>query len=99
MQVDFANIIVGFTLQLPTAERHAHCYIDTARTLNQHGQPNRSYTALLAPERQAPQEIRRPSVRAWTGHRPDAIQQLTISWIWHASWHLGIEFPTGLVVV
>ena len=50
--------------QLPTPERRARYCIDTARAWQQHNRPDRAYQALLAAERQAPEEICRSSVRA-----------------------------------
>ncbi|MFF5208824.1 hypothetical protein [Streptosporangium sp. NPDC000396] len=49
---------------LPTPERRARWCIDTARAWEQFGRRERVVTALLAAERAAPQEIRRPSVAA-----------------------------------
>ncbi|WP_344975087.1 hypothetical protein [Streptosporangium fragile] len=49
---------------LPTPERHARWCVDTARAWEQFGRRDRAVTALLAAERAAPQEIRRPSVSA-----------------------------------
>ena len=49
--------------QLPTSERQARFYLDTARAWEQHGRADRAFSALLAAEAWAPQEIRRPSVR------------------------------------
>lgn len=47
---------------LSTPERHARWCVDTARAWEQFGRRDRAVTALLAAERSAPQEIRRPSV-------------------------------------
>lgn len=47
---------------LPTPERHARYYIDTARAWDHHGRPDKAHQALCAAERHAPQELRRPSV-------------------------------------
>lgn len=49
---------------LPNTERHSRFCIDTARAWAQHDRPDRAYEALLAVERYAPEEIRRPSVQA-----------------------------------
>lgn len=48
---------------LPTTERQARYYIDVARAFDQWGKHDRCYTALLAAEKAAPQEVRRGSVR------------------------------------
>lgn len=50
--------------QLPTAERYARYCVDTSRAWRHHGRPDRACQALLVAERCAPQEVRRPSVRA-----------------------------------
>jgi hypothetical protein len=69
--------------QLPTPERHARFCIDTARAWHQHGRPDQAYRAILAAERQAPEEIRRSSVRTLItalaqgpGPRPYGLRQL-----------------------
>ena len=68
---------------LPTAERHARFCIDTARAWQQHGRPDQACRALLAAERQSPEEIRRPSVKALIttiiqapGTQPPGLRQL-----------------------
>ncbi|MBB4891567.1 DNA-binding XRE family transcriptional regulator [Streptomyces olivoverticillatus] len=50
----------------PTAERRARFWTDTARMWHQIGRPQQTYAALRAIEQQAPEEARRPSVRALT---------------------------------
>lgn len=52
--------------QLPTAERRARFYTDTARMWHRLDDPRRTYAALRGVEQQAPEEARRPSVRALT---------------------------------
>ncbi|WP_319680097.1 helix-turn-helix transcriptional regulator [Streptomyces sp. AK02-01A] len=52
--------------KFPTAERRARCFTDTARMWHQLGDHRRTYAALRSIERQAPEEARRPSVRALT---------------------------------
>lgn len=47
--------------QLGTPERYARYCIDTARAWEQHGRPDRATSALRAAEKQAPEELRRPS--------------------------------------
>lgn len=47
---------------LPTAERYARYCVDTARAWHSHGDRDRAVDALLAAERAAPEEVRRPSV-------------------------------------
>ena len=50
--------------QLPTAERRARYWCDTARAWHQYGDPSRTYQALVAAYREAPGEVRdRPSMR------------------------------------
>ena len=49
---------------LPNAERYARACVDTARAWHLHGDVERAYLALAAAESRAPQEVRRPSVRA-----------------------------------
>ncbi|WP_276314956.1 helix-turn-helix domain-containing protein [Streptomyces sp. WAC 06738] len=48
---------------LPTPERQARYYVDVARAFDQWGKPDRCYSALLAAEKAAPQEVRLGSVR------------------------------------
>lgn len=52
--------------QLPTAERRARYFTDTARMWHQIGDSRRAYTALRAVEREAPEEARRPAIQALT---------------------------------
>jgi DNA-binding XRE family transcriptional regulator len=47
--------------QLGTPERYARYCIDTARAWEQHGRLDRATQALRAAEKQAPEELRRPS--------------------------------------
>ena len=68
---------------LPTAERHARFCIDTARAWQQHGRPHQACQALLVAERQSPEEIQRPSVKALIttmiqapGTQPPGLRQL-----------------------
>ncbi|RKR88330.1 hypothetical protein BDK92_2641 [Micromonospora pisi] len=51
---------------LPNAERRARYCIDTARAWASHGKPDRAHQALRVAAQHAPQELRRPSVRALT---------------------------------
>ncbi|MFI8080073.1 hypothetical protein ACIF6L_04650 [Kitasatospora sp. NPDC086009] len=51
---------------LPTQERRARFYTDAARLWTALGDDGRTYAALQAMERVAPEELRRPSVRAIT---------------------------------
>ncbi|MFI7467449.1 multiprotein-bridging factor 1 family protein [Nonomuraea sp. NPDC049646] len=51
--------------QLPTSERYARYCIDTARAWDAFGDRDRAVDALLAAERAAPEEVRRPSVTAF----------------------------------
>ncbi|WKK24242.1 helix-turn-helix transcriptional regulator [Streptomyces olivoreticuli] len=50
----------------PTPERRARYFTDAARMWHQLGDHQRTYAALRAIEQQAPEEARRPSVRALT---------------------------------
>lgn len=50
--------------RLPVPERRAKFLIDTARAWHQHGCPGQAARALLAAERNAPEETRRPSFQA-----------------------------------
>ncbi|MFD0279511.1 XRE family transcriptional regulator [Kitasatospora sp. NPDC127111] len=52
--------------RLPTRERRARYFTDTARMWDALGEDQRTYEALLGMERVAPQEVRRPSVRTIT---------------------------------
>ncbi|MDT0310519.1 transcriptional regulator [Streptomyces sp. DSM 44917] len=52
--------------RLPTTERQARYLTDTARMWNHIGDPARTYAALRALERLAPEEARRPSLRLVT---------------------------------
>lgn len=68
---------------LPTPERRARFCIDTARAWQQHGRPDQAYQALLIAERQSPEEIQRPSVKALIttmihapGRQPSGLHQL-----------------------
>lgn len=70
---------------LTTPERHARWCVDTARAWEQFGRRDRAVTALLAAERTAPQEIRRPAVatlisgmRYGTGPVPSELHALAI---------------------
>lgn len=47
--------------RLETPERYARYCLDTARAWEQHGRPDRATQALRAAEKQAPEELRRPS--------------------------------------
>jgi transcriptional regulator with XRE-family HTH domain len=49
--------------RLPTPERRARYCLDVARTYRTLGKPDKAYQALLAAERYAPEDVRRPSVR------------------------------------
>ncbi|MGX8904677.1 helix-turn-helix domain-containing protein [Streptomyces netropsis] len=50
----------------PTAERRARYYTDTARMWHQLGNDTKTFAALRAVEHEAPEEARRPSVKALT---------------------------------
>lgn len=50
----------------PTAERRARYWTDTARMWHRLGEHHRTYAALRAMDQVAPEEARRPSVRALT---------------------------------
>jgi transcriptional regulator with XRE-family HTH domain len=52
--------------QLPTPERRARYYTDTARMWHQLGDPRRTFSALRGIEHNAPEEARRPAVRTLT---------------------------------
>ncbi|MEU1423119.1 helix-turn-helix transcriptional regulator [Kitasatospora sp. NPDC005751] len=52
--------------RLPTRERRARFHTDTARLWTALGDNRRTYEALQAMERVAPEELRRPSIRAVT---------------------------------
>ncbi|MEU5108442.1 helix-turn-helix transcriptional regulator [Streptomyces sp. NPDC021354] len=54
------------TMQLPTAERRARFWTDSARMWQAAGDPARAYQALRAVEHEAPEEVRRPALRALT---------------------------------
>lgn len=65
--------------RLPTAERRARYFTDTARMWDALGEDRHTYNALLAMERTAPEEVRRPSVRAITArlvHSPTRLPGL-----------------------
>ncbi|MEU6172931.1 helix-turn-helix transcriptional regulator [Streptantibioticus parmotrematis] len=51
---------------LPTPERRARAWTDTARMWHALGNDEQTYTALRHIEQEAPQEVRRPAVRALT---------------------------------
>jgi transcriptional regulator with XRE-family HTH domain len=51
---------------LPTAERRARLGTDTARMWQQLGDPKRTFAALRLVEQAAPEEVRRPALRAMT---------------------------------
>lgn len=50
---------------LPTAERHARFWIDTARAWEAFGRVDHAYGSLRAAERHAAEELHRPSVQAF----------------------------------
>jgi hypothetical protein len=52
--------------QLPTAERRARFFVDVSRAQHAAANPVGAYHALLAAEHFAPEDVRRPSVRALT---------------------------------
>lgn len=52
--------------QLPTVERRARYCTDVARAWHAYGRPDRAYAALRTAELHAPEEVRRPSLRALT---------------------------------
>ncbi|MFE4263500.1 helix-turn-helix domain-containing protein [Streptomyces sp. NPDC056883] len=54
------------TADLPTAERRARYWTDAARMWHAAGDPVRAYKSLCAVEREAPEEVRRPALRALT---------------------------------
>jgi len=51
---------------VPTAERQARFFVDVARAQHALGNATGAYHALLAAEGRAPEDVRRPSVRALT---------------------------------
>jgi hypothetical protein len=53
--------------RLPSAERRARFCLDVARAYQGFGDPERVCHALLAAERHAPEDVRRPSVRTVVG--------------------------------
>ncbi len=53
--------------RLPSPERQARYCLDVARTYRTLGKPDKVYQALLAAERYAPEDVRRPSVRTVVG--------------------------------
>lgn len=68
---------------LPSPERRARHCVDTARAWQAHGRVDRAYEALRATGHYAPEELRRPSVRALitgllnaTGRPPAGLHQL-----------------------
>ncbi|MEV6974218.1 XRE family transcriptional regulator, partial [Kitasatospora sp. NPDC093806] len=66
-------------VRLPTGERRARYFTDTARMWDALGEDRRTFDALLAMERVAPEEVRRPSVRAVTArlvHSPTRLPGL-----------------------
>lgn len=69
--------------RLVTSERRAKFLVDTARAWQQHGRPEQACRALLAAERNAPEEVRRASVRRLIatiaqapGRRPSGLREL-----------------------
>ncbi|WP_333774162.1 hypothetical protein [Streptomyces sp. IBSBF 3136] len=52
--------------RMPTAERRARTWSDVARMWNALGDGKQTFAALRRVEREAPQEVRRPSLRALT---------------------------------
>ncbi|MEU5498476.1 helix-turn-helix domain-containing protein [Streptomyces griseofuscus] len=52
--------------RMPTAERRARAWTDVARMWNALGDGKQTFTALRRVEQEAPQEVRRPSLRALT---------------------------------
>ncbi|MFE9455167.1 hypothetical protein [Streptomyces sp. NPDC006739] len=52
--------------RMPTAERRARAWTDVARMWNALGDGKQTFRALRQVEREAPQEVRRPSLRALT---------------------------------
>ncbi|MFF4846199.1 helix-turn-helix domain-containing protein [Streptomyces collinus] len=52
--------------RMPTAERRARAWTDVARMWNALGDGKQTFAALRRVEREAPQEVRRPSLRALT---------------------------------
>ncbi|NUU20227.1 MAG: helix-turn-helix transcriptional regulator [Streptomycetaceae bacterium] len=51
---------------LPTAERRARLWTDSARMWHRLGDAEKTFAALRAVEREAPEEVRRPALRALT---------------------------------
>jgi transcriptional regulator with XRE-family HTH domain len=62
--VPYAQQLLG--VRWPTAERAARAGTDTARMWHQLGDPTRTFAALRMVERAAPEEARRPALRALT---------------------------------
>lgn len=54
-------------LRLPHAERRARMMMDVCRVFKDEGEPARAFSALRAMEKYAPEEVRRPKVRAIAG--------------------------------
>ncbi|MGJ5898427.1 hypothetical protein ACSCBZ_41760 [Streptomyces niveiscabiei] len=52
--------------RMPTPERRARAWTDTARMWHALGDSRQTYTALRHVEHEAPQEVRRPALRALT---------------------------------
>ncbi|MFC8712781.1 tetratricopeptide repeat protein [Streptomyces sp. NPDC057197] len=52
--------------QMPTAERRARAWTDVARMWHALGDGEQAFTALRRVEQEAPQEVRRPALRALT---------------------------------
>ncbi|WP_431771590.1 helix-turn-helix domain-containing protein [Streptomyces cucumeris] len=52
--------------RMPTAERRARAWTDTARMWHALGEDRKTFSALRSIEQEAPQEVRRPALRALT---------------------------------
>jgi transcriptional regulator with XRE-family HTH domain len=61
------DVVAGLDVsRMPTAERRARAWTDVARMWEALGDGRRTFAALRQVEREAPQEVRRPALRALT---------------------------------
>ncbi|HEY8985568.1 MAG TPA: helix-turn-helix transcriptional regulator [Streptomyces sp.] len=64
---DGVKVAAGLAVdRMPTAERRARAWTDTARMWHALGDSRRTFTALRRIEQEAPQEVRRPALQALT---------------------------------
>ncbi|MFI0141553.1 helix-turn-helix domain-containing protein [Streptomyces luteogriseus] len=77
---DGVKVAAGLNIDhMPTAERRARAWTDTARMWHALGDSQQTFAALRRVEQEAPQETRRPSLRALTSdllYRPARIEGL-----------------------